>query len=99
MLTVTATDQDSPTTNNGKIEYGIETGAQGKFVINGLSGAISTSTDASFDYDKERQYILLVSLKNQKDFVPGIITIPLQVQLKTSLYIFPNYPTHEISLG
>ncbi|XP_071106393.1 cadherin-87A-like [Haliotis cracherodii] len=60
VLTVTATDLDSATTDNGRIEYGIENGAQGKFVIDGQSGAISTASDATFDYDVQRQYVMQV---------------------------------------
>ncbi|XP_067673629.1 cadherin-87A-like [Haliotis asinina] len=81
VLTVTATDQDSATTNNGKIEYGIETGAQGKFVINGESGAISTASDASFDYDTQRRYILLVLARDKGEpQATGTATVTVNIR-------------------
>ncbi|ESO87059.1 hypothetical protein LOTGIDRAFT_229249 [Lottia gigantea] len=60
VFTITATDNDSPTSDNGKIEYVIETGHQGKFSIDRNSGAISTTNDATFDYEKQRVYKLIV---------------------------------------
>lgn len=61
VLTVKANDKDSPTTGAGIIDYSIEIGASGKFVINGTTGVISTSLDATFDYDLTRMYNMTVS--------------------------------------
>jgi hypothetical protein len=41
VVTVHAQDDDSPTSDAGKIDYSINTGAFGKFVINPTSGEIS----------------------------------------------------------
>lgn len=61
VLTVKANDKDSSTTGAGIIDYSIEIGASGKFVINGTTGVISTSLDATFDYDLTRMYNMTVS--------------------------------------
>ena len=61
VLAVKANDQDSPTTGAGIIDYSIEIGASGKFVINGTTGVISTSLDATFDYDSTSMYNMTVS--------------------------------------
>jgi hypothetical protein len=60
VLTVHAQDDDSPTSDAGKIDYSINTGAFGKFVINPTSGEISTSADATFDFDVKNQYVMQV---------------------------------------
>ncbi|KAK6187126.1 hypothetical protein SNE40_005218 [Patella caerulea] len=60
VILITATDDDSPTSENGKIEYTIVSGSQGKFVIDRNSGQISTSSVATFDYDVQREYQLRI---------------------------------------
>ena len=60
VLTVQAQDDDSPTSDAGKIDYSINTGAFGKFVIDSKSGNISTSADATFDFDVKNQYVMQV---------------------------------------
>ncbi|XP_062622203.1 cadherin-87A-like [Saccostrea cucullata] len=65
VLTVKANDRDSPTTGAGIIDYSIEVGASGKFVINGTSGVITTSPDATFDYDLTRLYNMTVKARDR----------------------------------
>nr|XP_034314660.1 cadherin-87A isoform X2 [Crassostrea gigas] len=65
VLTVKANDKDSPTTGAGIIDYSIEIGASGKFVINGTTGVISTSLDATFDYDLTRMYNMTVKARDR----------------------------------
>lgn len=60
ILTVRAQDKDSPTSDAGKIDYSINTGASGKFMINTASGDISTSPDATFDFDVKKEYVMQV---------------------------------------
>ncbi|XP_056018521.1 cadherin-87A-like [Ostrea edulis] len=65
VLTVKAKDKDSPTTGAGIIDYSIEVGASGKFVINGTTGVITTSLDATFDYDLVRMYNMTVMARDR----------------------------------
>nr|XP_022319460.1 cadherin-23-like isoform X1 [Crassostrea virginica] len=65
VLAVKANDQDSPTTGAGIIDYSIEIGASGKFVINGTTGVISTSLDATFDYDSTSMYNMTVKARDR----------------------------------
>lgn len=58
VITVEATDQDSSLSENGQVEYNIEEGSQGKFVMN--NGTIYTAANAAFDYDVQKEYILRV---------------------------------------
>lgn len=67
VLTVKAKDKDSPTTGAGIIDYSIEVGASGKFVINGTTGVITTSLDATFDYDLVRMYNMTVSISSENN--------------------------------
>lgn len=60
ILNVSARDADSPTSDAGKVDYSINTGALGKFVINSSSGEIKTAPDATFDYDVQDKYIIQV---------------------------------------
>lgn len=64
------TDLDAPTTGNGQLDVSIEDGSFGKFYLNPAGSTnnrfiltdIITSPDATFDYDKQNQYILIVSI-------------------------------------
>ncbi|XP_071106139.1 cadherin-87A-like [Haliotis cracherodii] len=58
VITVEATDQDSSLSENGQVEYNIEEGSQGRFVM--YNGTIHTATNAAFDYDVQKEYILRV---------------------------------------
>ena len=59
--TVSASDKDDPTSDNGRISYQIEGGGEGKFEINRTSGEFYTTDGAVFEYDIKRQYQILVS--------------------------------------
>ncbi|XP_067670802.1 cadherin-87A-like [Haliotis asinina] len=58
VVRVEATDQDSSRSENGRVEYNIEEGAQGRFVMD--NGSIYTATNAAFDFDIQNQYLLRV---------------------------------------
>lgn len=63
------TDADSPTTGNGVVDVSIDDGSFGKFVTqtngtlpgNVILTNIVTSPDATFDYDLQSLYTLIVS--------------------------------------
>ncbi|XP_021356989.1 cadherin-23-like isoform X1 [Mizuhopecten yessoensis] len=65
VITVSATDADSPTTNNGVIDYRILSGNDGKFAIGLTTGVITTTPDATFDYDVKRRYTVLVMARDR----------------------------------
>lgn len=60
VISVIAFDEDSPTSAAGQINYKLHTGAQGKFDIDAVSGEISTSKDATFDYDLQPTYEIII---------------------------------------
>lgn len=65
VITVSATDGDSPTTDNGVVDYTILSGTDGKFVISRTSGVITTTPDSTFDYDVKKRYVLLVQARDR----------------------------------
>lgn len=62
MTSVSAVDVDSTTTGAGIITYFIDSGDQDKFQIGATSGAITTTPNATFDYDVQNEYRMLVSI-------------------------------------
>ena len=62
IVEVRATDGDSPTTENGKLNYRINSGADGKFDFRLDSNEIITNPDAIFEYNTQNKYILNVSI-------------------------------------
>ncbi|XP_060081087.1 cadherin-87A-like [Ylistrum balloti] len=65
VITVSATDGDSPTTDNGVVDYTILSGTDGKFQISRTQGIITTTQDSSFDYDLKKRYTLLVLARDR----------------------------------
>ena len=63
LLTVSATDQDDPTSFNGQLEYNIDSGnIGGVFAINETTGVFSTSSSASFDFQERNNFTVIVSI-------------------------------------
>ncbi|XP_052071538.1 protocadherin Fat 4-like isoform X2 [Mytilus californianus] len=80
ILTVRAQDKDSPTSDAGKIDYSINTGASGKFVINTASGDISTSPDATFDFDVKKEYVMQVLARDRgRPQQTGTSTVTIEI--------------------
>ncbi|XP_033755014.1 LOW QUALITY PROTEIN: cadherin-23-like [Pecten maximus] len=65
VITVSATDGDSPTTDNGVIDYTVLSGTDGKFIITRTTGLITTTPDSTFDYDVKKRYVLLVLARDR----------------------------------
>ncbi|XP_025090736.1 cadherin-87A-like isoform X2 [Pomacea canaliculata] len=73
ILQVSVTDLDAPTTGNGQLDVSIEDGSFGKFYLNPAGSTnnrfiltdIITSPDATFDYDKQNQYILIIYARDR----------------------------------
>ena len=82
--TVSASDKDDPTSDNGRISYQIEGGGEGKFEINRTSGEFYTTDGAVFEYDIKRQYQILVSrlfLKSTCDNYQYFLSLEWSVRL------------------
>ncbi|XP_071128543.1 cadherin-87A-like isoform X4 [Mytilus edulis] len=80
ILTVRAQDKDSPTSDAGKIDYSINTGASGKFMINTASGDISTSPDATFDFDVKKEYVMQVLARDRgRPQQTGTSTVTIEI--------------------
>lgn len=62
--TVTATDADDSTLANGVVTYEIYEGSLGKFTIDKTNGSVYTHFDATFDYDVQNKYTLLLHAKD-----------------------------------
>ncbi|CAL1530727.1 unnamed protein product [Lymnaea stagnalis] len=63
VIQVTATDADSPATGNGQIDFYIQSGAVGKFLVtnvtrrnNAYTANIYTTPDATFNFETQRLY-------------------------------------------
>ncbi|XP_064617342.1 cadherin-87A-like [Liolophura sinensis] len=64
VTSVSAVDVDSTTTGAGVITYFIDGGDQDKFQISGTTGAITTTPNATFDYDVQNEYRMLVKARD-----------------------------------
>lgn len=62
VLIVKVNDKDFFIIGVGIIDYSIEIGVSGKFVINGIIGVIFIFLDVIFDYDLIRMYNMIVSV-------------------------------------
>lgn len=60
--TVRATDADAASSLNSQVKYRITTGAQDKFALNATTGVMTVAPDATFDYDVQNLYEMIVSL-------------------------------------
>ena len=60
--TVFAQDDDPPSSPNGQVYYRINTGDEGRFVIDENSGVVRVAPGATFDYDVINQYRMTVSI-------------------------------------
>ena len=61
METVRADDPDPSDRDEGRVQYSITRGSQGKFIINQDAGVITVSAGSTFDYDVQREYEMRVS--------------------------------------
>ncbi|KAL4613597.1 cadherin-5 [Arapaima gigas] len=68
VLTVTATDADDPTTENGKVAYSLQNGTD-LFKIN-ANGVITTKVD-SLDREKQNMYVVVVQAKDMPRMLAG----------------------------
>lgn len=99
VLKVRAVDKDSPTSDAGKIDYSIDTGAFGKFVIDSTTGEIFTSFDATFDFDVKNQYVMQVLARDRgRPQLTGtsIVTIDITDANNKDPYFVPSTMRAEV---
>ncbi|KAI0218135.1 Cadherin-87A [Lamellibrachia satsuma] len=63
--TVRATDADAASSLNSQVKYRITTGAQDKFALNATTGVMTVAPDATFDYDVQNLYEMIVLATDQ----------------------------------
>ncbi|XP_050390915.1 cadherin-87A [Patella vulgata] len=100
VILITATDKDSPTSENGRFEYTIVSGSQGKFEIDRNTGQVSTSSVATFDYDVQRQYLLTILARDGgKPQRTGTATVTVIVRDKNNRlpYFIPTTQRFEVN--
>ncbi|KAL3876984.1 hypothetical protein ACJMK2_034754 [Sinanodonta woodiana] len=99
ILTVKANDADDPSTGSGQVRYNIQDGDQGKFVIDDTTGRFSTSADATFNFDTQKQFIITVIASDQgfpQQYGTCTVTIDLIDTNNQDPYFFPNTQTTEV---
>ncbi|KAK3593636.1 hypothetical protein CHS0354_025527 [Potamilus streckersoni] len=99
ILTVKANDADDPSTGSGQIKYSIQDGDQGKFVIDEITGRFSTSLDATFNFDTQKQYIITVIASDQgfpQQYGTCTVTIDIIDNNNQDPYFFPTTQTTEV---
>ncbi|XP_067258180.1 cadherin-5 [Chanodichthys erythropterus] len=69
VMTVTATDADDPTTQNGEIEYKLLNGTD-LFKINRTTGEIQTA-ESNLDREKQSQYLIAIQAKDLPEILSG----------------------------
>ncbi|KAK7507306.1 hypothetical protein BaRGS_00001241 [Batillaria attramentaria] len=108
ILTVSVTDADSPTTGNGQVDIFIESGNFGKFVArpadtqNGVIRAdILTASDATFDYDLQPRYFLLLKAQDRGSPTSRTGTAYVTVNIIDTNNKNPYFdpPTHSVTVS
>ncbi|KAL5017401.1 hypothetical protein ScPMuIL_006990 [Solemya velum] len=99
VVTVKAFDKDSSSSAAGQINYKIEPGNQEKFTIDLVSGNISTSSDAAFDYDVQKLYYLTILATDKgKPQLTGTVTVTVSIMDENNKnpYFLPTIQRTEV---